>query len=379
LAWTNKKERQLAVFKSAQVPGTELKERLRRFRAGLAERNGQAALITAGPNVRYLSGFTGDDSALLVTPHHRFLLTDFRYIEEAQRSAPGWRVVLKPQGLMDKAGLLAKKLRLKKLFIESAGMRLIDLRILRKAALGVRLTPQDGLVGELRLIKSAWEIKQIEAALRIQEAGLRQLCRFLKPGITEAQAAAKLRYLMALQGAEDEAFPGMFQIGSHSSLPHGRPGGRALPGAALVLVDWGAKVSGYHSDLTRTFFLGTITPRLREIHGIVLEAQRRAIERVAPGVAQSEIDRAAREHIAQAGFGKAFGHSTGHGIGLEIHEGPYLSSRAKSLLRAGMVVTVEPGIYLPGVGGVRIEDDVLVTATGHRVLSRMEKGLRWNG
>ncbi len=144
-------------------------------------------------------------------------------------------------------------------------------------------------------------------------------------------------------------------------------------------MDWGAKRAGYHSDLTRTFFLGSIPPQLRKIHGIVAEAQRQAIQRIAPGVAMSDVDAAARKVITKAGYGRQFGHSTGHGLGLDIHESPSLSSRSKGVLRPGMVVTVEPGIYLPGRGGVRIEDDVLVTRTGHRVLSRLPMGLRWDG
>jgi Xaa-Pro aminopeptidase len=206
-----------------------------------------------------------------------------------------------------------------------------------------------------------------------------QLCRQLREGITEYEAAAYLRYLMVKAGAEDQAFDIMFQIGSHSSLPHGRPTDRKLRGNTNILLDWGAKRAGYHSDLTRTFFLGTIPPQLRKIHHVVLEAQQASIAKIAPGVPMSEVDAAGRNIIAKAGYGKAFGHSTGHGIGLDIHEQPSLSSRSKGVLQPGMVVTVEPGIYLPGVGGVRIEDDVLVTPEGHRVLSKLPKGLRWNG
>ena len=197
--------------------------------------------------------------------------------------------------------------------------------------------------------------------------------------MTEREAAARLRYLMVRDGAEDQAFDVMFQIGSHSSLPHGRPTDRKLTRDSIILLDWGAKCAGYHSDLTRTFFLGSIPPQLRKIHQIVLEAQLAAINRIAPGVPMSEVDAAGRDLITKAGYGKAFGHSTGHGLGLDIHEAPALSSRSKSVLSEGMVVTVEPGIYLPGLGGVRIEDDVLVTSRGHRVLSRLKVGLRWDG
>jgi Xaa-Pro aminopeptidase len=222
-------------------------------------------------------------------------------------------------------------------------------------------------------------VAQIEKALRIQEACFLEFCRGLRSGITEREAAAKLRFQMVKSGADDEAFLSMFQIGSHSSLPHGRPTDRVLNGDCVILLDWGAKLGGYHSDLTRTFFIGRISPQLRRIHEIVAAAQRTAIERIAPDVEMKDVDKAARDVIDKAGFGKAFGHSTGHGLGLDIHEFPSLSMHAKGKLKPGMVVTVEPGIYIPGLGGVRIEDDVLVTKNGNRVLSRLASGLRWNG
>lgn len=378
-------------------PQAELRERLRRFRALLHERKLTAALITNERNVRYLSGFTGNDSALLIAPGRKILITDFRYGEEAGRSARGWETLIEksrptkkgpkvivPHGLMEKAAHMAKKLRLRRVAVEPGDMRLADIRALRKACRslhlkGVRFKLEDCMVIELRRVKSDWEVRQIERALRIQEACFQQICSGLKEGITEREAAARLRYLMVTSGADDQAFESMFQIGSHSSLPHGRPTDRVLRGDAIILLDWGAKHAGYHSDLTRTFFLGTIPSRLRQIHQVVKEAQAAAIAKIAPEVAMKDVDAAAREVIKKAGYDKEFGHSTGHGLGLDIHEAPSLSSRSKGNLQAGMVVTVEPGIYLPGVGGVRIEDDVLVTPKGHRVLSRLKCGLRWNG
>jgi len=373
-------------------PPAELKHRVERFRNLLRQRKLAAALISNERNVRYLSGFTGNDSALLITPTKKVLLTDFRYIEEAGHTARGWDVVIEknkqtkkgpkiivPHGLMEKAGHVAKKLHLRRLSVEPGDLTMADIKALRKATRGIKVKPEDAMVNELRLIKSAWEIHQIDNALRIQEASFEQLCKVLENGISEREAAATLRFLMVKNGADDQAFDVMFQIGSNSSLPHGRPTDRRLNGNAVILLDWGAKRGGYHSDLTRTFFLGTIPAQLRKIHGVVMEAQQAAIARIGPGVAMKDVDAAARDVITKAGFGKAFGHSTGHGLGLDIHESPSLSSRSKGNLAVGMVVTVEPGIYLPGVGGVRIEDDVLVTPNGHRVLSRLKKGLRWNG
>lgn len=374
-------------------PAAELRKRLARFRELLRQRRLPAALVTNERNVRYLSAFAGGESALLVTQQAKFLLTDFRYKQEAGRDAPSWAPIIEklrrtldgreveiiPRGLMEKAGYLARKLRLRRLAVEADSLHVTEMRALRKAARGIRLSPEEMLLGELRLFKSDWEVRQIEGALRIQERCFLELCGALKAGLSEREAAAELRHLMVKAGADDQAFESLFQFGPHSSLPHGRPTARVLRGRAVILVDWGARKAGYHSDLTRTFFLGIIPPRLGNIHEVVAEAQGQAIRRIAPGVPFSEVDAAAREVICRAGYGKAFGHCTGHGLGLDVHEPPTLFARAKGEFRAGMVVTVEPGVYLPGVGGVRIEDDVLVTPHGYRVLSRLKKGVRWNG
>ena len=364
---------------SALPPKAELKARLNGFREIMHRRKISSALITNEENVRDLSGFTGGDSELLITKNKKFILTDFRFIEEAQNTAKGFKITLEPRGIMEKAAALAKKLRQRRLAVEPGNLRMVDVKALRKFARGIKIVPENAMVGELRLFKSPWEVAQIEKGVRIQELCFQQLCEGLRDGISEREAAAYLRFLMVKAGADDQAFQVMFQIGNHSSLPHGRPTMRTLKGDAIILCDWGAKVNGYHSDLTRTFFIGRIPPQLRHIHGLVLEAQRQAIERIAPGVEFVTVDKAARDVIAKAGFGKQFGHSTGHGVGLDIHEQPSLSMRAEGVLQPGMVVTVEPGIYLPGVGGVRIEDDVLVTENGYRVLSRLSRNLRWNG
>jgi Xaa-Pro aminopeptidase len=280
---------------------------------------------------------------------------------------------------MEKAGAQARKLRIRKLGVSGEHMTVHQMKRLRKAARGMVVKPMRGLVGELRLCKSVWEVRQIEKALRIQEECFRKVCRKIVRGIHEYELAAELRYQMVKAGAEDEAFPVLCQFGPSSSLPHGRPSSRRLRSSSIVLMDWGARFNGYHSDLTRTFFIGSIPKPLREIHEVVAEAQARAKARVAPGVPFAEVDEAARSVIRKAGYAKQFGHSTGHGLGLRIHEPPAVSRRGKGVLRPGMVVTIEPGVYVPGRGGVRIEDDVLVTERGLRVLSRLPRGLRWHG
>lgn len=360
-------------------PPSELKRRMTRFNYVMRERKIEAALIVDEKNVRYLSGFSGHDSALLVTLDGKWLLTDFRFIQEAQQSAKGWTVVSEPKGLMEKAGMIARKNRVGILAIEPGAMRLTDLPPLRRAAGKVRLRQEHCLVAELRLEKSAWEIACVERTLRIQETCFVDVCSGLKTGMTERDAAEAMRHAMIQAGADDHAFETMVQFGVNTSMPHGKPTRKKLSDGSVVLVDWGAKSCGYHTDLTRTFFWGKIQTHLRQIHAVVLEAHGAMIDRIKPGVALADLDKAAHAPIDKAGFKTGFCHSAGHGIGLDIHEYPAISEHAQGLLREGMLLALEPGVYLPGVAGVRVEDVVVVTRTGCRVLSRLKHGLRWDG
>ncbi len=339
-----------------------------------------ALLVTDFVNVRYLSGFTGDDSYLLVTKRSEYLLTDFRYIEEAELTVPHAKIIdRKKKGLMNRAAALAARARVEKLGVE-ASTDIASFKALQKESDEVKvkfkLKSSAGLIEKLRLIKSPGEIRRIEAALKVQQDAFKKIVRGLRPGMSEVSVAARLRYEMTRAGqAQDQAFSAIVAFGPRASLPHAQPTDAKLRGSDLVLIDWGARTDFYHSDLTRTFFVGRIPPRLRIIWQIVLAAQEAAIGRVKPGVKLAAVDRAARNVIKKAGYGQAFGHSTGHGLGLEIHEAPRLAQRSEGVAEPGMVFTIEPGIYLPGVGGVRIEDDVLVTQTGCRVLSTLEKNI----
>jgi Xaa-Pro aminopeptidase len=201
------------------------------------------------------------------------------------------------------------------------------------------------------------------------------MCDSIRVGQTELEMAARLEYEMKRRGASAPSFPTICAEGPNAALPHACPGQRKVKRGSAILLDWGACVGGYCSDLTRMIFVDTIPRKIREIYGIVLEAQLRAISAIRPGERMCDVDAVARDHITEAGFGKEFNHGLGHGLGMEVHEAPSLSWRSKEKLEAGMIVTVEPGIYLPGVGGVRIEDEILVTPTGRRVLSRLSKTL----
>jgi Xaa-Pro aminopeptidase len=240
----------------------------------------------------------------------------------------------------------------------------------------LELLPQADLVETLRLIKDDGELAEIREAIQQAERGFQLLKASLSPDMTEQQAANELERAMRHFGAKQAAFDTIVAVGPRAALPHAQPTSTRIGDAAFLLIDWGARNSaGYHSDLTRMVVTGTISPKLEKLYRVVLQAQRRGIEAVRPGVPGGEVDSAARDAIRQAGWGKNFGHGLGHGIGLEIHEGPRVSQNSRVELKPGMVVTVEPGIYLPGWGGIRIEDDVLVTRTGHEVLTSLPRDL----
>jgi Xaa-Pro aminopeptidase len=272
-------------------------------------------------------------------------------------------------------GRVLKAAGLGRLGIEAEAMT-IALRDEIAAALPkLELVATTGLIAELRQIKDRAEIVAIRQAIDYAEQALAIVRDDLRPEKTEKQVAAELETAMRKLGAKGCSFPSIVAVGSRAALPHAQPTDREIGSADLVLIDWGADGGLYKSDLTRVLVTGRISPKLQRVYGVVLRAQLRAIAAIRPGVEARAVDHRARQTIREAGFGRYFGHGLGHGVGLQVHEAPRLAANSKVVLKPGMVVTVEPGIYLPGWGGVRIEDDVLVTSTGHEVLTRVGKRL----
>lgn len=342
------------------------------------KRWGTGALLVTNPvDVRYLTGFVGDDSWALVragksTVH---VLSDFRFQEQIREEAPQVKAVMRKTTLAAALAELRWELRLSRIALQRGHVTLSQQEALAKHVGRRRLVAvEDGLL-EQRAVKQPAEVDCLREALRIGQQAFGRLLDYLKPGKTENEAAAYLEYQMRMLGAEGPSFPTIVATDSRAALPHAIPGPRKLKRGGLLLVDWGARYGGYCGDLTRVVALGTMKPKIREIYRIVLDAQLAAIDAIAPGRSLSEVDAVARRLIEKAGYGECFGHGLGHGIGLNVHEQPVLSKRSRGELKPGHVVTVEPGIYLPGVGGVRIEDDVLVTARGREVLSELPKAL----
>jgi Xaa-Pro aminopeptidase len=360
---------------------TIFESRRDQLRQLLKDKSVDALLVTQERNVSYLTGFTGDSSFLVVRRSGgpgELLLTDARYTQQLAEECPGLELAVRATGVKqsDYTGEVLARLGPRNLGIESSDMSVAMFQALGEKLKATRLAPTENLVESLREIKDEGEIDEIREAIRIAERAFAVIRNTLRPERTEKEVADELEYQIRLFGGTCGAFPSIVGVGPRAALPHGRPTKDSKIGDYdFVLIDWGARGRLYHSDLTRVLTTGKLSPKLQTVYGVVLAAQRSAIAAIRPGAIMKEVDAAARQTIAQAGFGSLFGHSLGHGIGLAVHEQPRLAPDQDRPLAAGMVVTVEPGVYEPGWGGVRIEDDVLVTPDGCEVLTSVPKEL----
>lgn len=346
--------------------------RLRKVREQLAERKLDRLLVTDLTNVRYLSGFTGTNGLLVVGVDAAVLLTDFRYVAQAGEQVAAYEVRdagREPRKTL--AGLLTGRVG-----FDDAQMTVkAHRRVVEDLAEGVEMVPASGLVEQLRRVKDNAELAHIATAAQIADRIYGRLAVDGLIGHTEEQVAWRIEVLAREFGAERLSFPPIVAAGAHGALPHAEPRNVKIRRGQLVVVDLGCVSGGYCSDATRTFATGAPSDHQREIYAIVLAAQRAALAAVRAGTAAAAVDAVAREQIAAAGYGERFGHSLGHGVGLEVHEGPTLAAKSEDVLETGNVVTVEPGIYLDGDLGVRIEDLVVVAEDGPQVLSGFTKEL----
>jgi Xaa-Pro aminopeptidase len=349
--------------------------------AAMVERKLDALLVTGLFNVRWLCGFTGSNALAVLGPGGtRRFLTDFRYLSQSQTQIDdAWVRDIRTDLLLAAAEGLEGDGALAVGF-DDARMSVKDHARLREhLADAIELVPAGGLVEELRAVKDADEIAKLRAAAALADAAFEDVMDAGLVGRTERDVALELEIAMRRRGAEGVSFPPIIAAGTHSALPHAEPRDVAIPPDTLVVIDWGAMLDGYASDCTRTVATGPLDDRDRAIYDKVLEAQEAALDTVRPGPTGKEVDAVARAIIDAAGHAEHFGHGLGHGVGLEVHEGPRLSKQGETKLVAGHVVTVEPGIYVPGAVGVRIEDLVVVTDDGHDVLSGLPKTLRTVG
>jgi len=349
--------------------------RINELRKAIEAEKLDALLVSSVPNVSYLSGFTGDDSLALISPGRQHIVTDFRYAEQVEQQCPGWQLVVRKDDLWSAVSSEIEGNGVGRLGFESVHLSHRNHGRLAAAVEGVELVPLTGTVEKLREIKDAEEVEKIQAAVRCQEAAFNEVKAWLEPGVTEKEVAREIDDRMRRHGAERFAFETVVAAGERASLPHAQATERVVAKEDTLLIDWGARRFFYNSDLTRVLCLGSVNSKFERIYETVRHAQERALAVIRPGVRFSEVDEAARGYIRERGYGERFGHALGHGVGLEVHESPLVREKNEERLVPGMVFTVEPGIYIPGWGGVRIEDMVLVTARGVQVLSTCDKDL----
>jgi Xaa-Pro aminopeptidase len=347
-------------------------DRVGRLRSEFPETG--ALLILSGENTRYLTGFTGGEGILMVGPDWLMLLVDGRYTTQARAEAQGAEI-FEFRNRVEGITAAARRHGVVSVGFESPFLSVEEYLRLKEALPEAALRPLPKDFEFLRAVKDGGEIDRIREAAQISQGALASVREMIRPGIREDEIALELEYRMRLGGAEQVSFETIVAAGANSALPHATPGRRAIADGDCVMIDYGAVCDGYHSDETCTFVSGRASERQREVYRHVLEAHDRAIRAIRAGVSCGEIDRIARSHLAEAGLEGAFAHGTGHGVGLDVHEAPRLAAGREELLRTGMVVTVEPGVYLPGFWGIRIEDTVLVTEEGCEILTRTSKEL----
>jgi Xaa-Pro aminopeptidase len=342
---------------------------------GAFEDKCDAMLVTSPHNIRYLTGFTGSNGVAVVAPGETHFFTDPRYTFQAAQEVTG-RVKAVKSPLLQNAMFLVERRKWRRLAIEADHLRVSQMEMLgQKASKRQEFVSRGGVIEKLRMVKSEEELGFIRRSVLTNSQALEDSLGRRQAGMTEADLAAEIEYQMRRLGAEKPSFDTIVASGERSALPHARPS-RARIGGGVLLIDMGAFQDAYASDMTRTFFLGGVTREMKRIYNAVLESQLAAIDAVRPGVSAAKIDKVAREVLKGHGLEKAFMHSTGHGLGLEIHEPPRLGRKETLKLEAGMAITIEPGAYVEGVGGVRIEDVVVVTASGCEVLTPTSKEMR---
>lgn len=335
-----------------------------------------AILVSGLANVRYLTGFSGDSSWLLLSAAHTVMLSDTRYETQLADECPDLDIEIRDASstVVELAAKTIRKFKLSRVGIEADYITLSTHSTLKDTAETAELIPLSGIVERLREVKDKWELEQIRDAIRFAQRGFDVVRASLRPNQTETEIRYLLEASMRDFGANAPGFEPIVGVGPTAALPHAHAGSRLVSDSPVLLIDWGAQTkSHYRSDLTRTLFTGKPTKQMEQVYKVVLGAQQAAIKAIRPGAKCADVDKIARDMISDAGFGKYFGHGLGHGFGIEIHESLRMSPVSKQEFEPGMVVTCEPGIYLPGKFGVRIEDDILVTADGNEVLTTLPR------
>lgn len=347
--------------------------RIDRLRRLMEAAGVSSLLVTRREDVRYLTGFTGSAGSLLVSSGKPFLITDFRYQLQAAREAKNALIVIQKKDFFTAFREVADGKGIRAIWFDESSLTVDLLKQLKET--GLKAKGSRNLVQNLRMRKDRSELVRLRKAIARAEQAFCDLKPFIKPGVSERFLSLKLEFFMRAHGAKKTAFDSIIASGGNGAMPHATVTNRRIRSGDLVTFDFGAEADGYYCDMTRTYCIGRPAPRQRMIHETVLSAQAEAIKLVRPGVLCKTVDSGARDFIKRSGYGSRFGHGTGHGIGLMVHEGPSVSPLSKDVVEKDMVFTVEPGIYIPGWGGVRIEDMVLATDTGVKMLTSLPREL----
>jgi Xaa-Pro aminopeptidase len=347
--------------------------RLDRAKESFKRKGIDGFLVTDIYNIRYLTGFSGSSALLLITKKENIFVTDFRYKEQAEREIEGWDILIEKRRMIKAIKDLSRRIGIKELGFESS----VSYDFFRKLSRDLNLKAFKGLVERLREIKDSHEMRSIREAIRRAETAFLEVRPYIEQGVRERSIALRLEEKLKKKGCRHLPFEIIVASGPNSAMPHAKPTERKFMNGDLIIVDWGGEADGYFSDMTRTLLIdkGNDINKKKDIYQIVLEANKRAISLVSPGIKSQEVDSSARDFIKKAGYGEFFGHGTGHGVGLQVHELPRITQHSREIMKENMVFTIEPGIYLSGVGGVRIEDMVMVTPDGFNALTTLPKKL----
>ncbi|MGX6961846.1 M24 family metallopeptidase [Vagococcus xieshaowenii] len=348
--------------------------RINKLRNKMKEANLDAFLVTSSYNLRYVSGFTGTSGLAVITLDNAYFVTDFRYTEQASTQCEGYTIVQHSGPIYDEVENIVKKENLSNMAFEEVHMSYFTHDVVSEL-LSCDMVPVQGMIEELREVKESSEIEIVKAACGIADKAYAHILDYIKPGMSEIQVANEVDFFMRSLGATSVSFETIVASGVRSAMPHGVASNKIIEQGDLITLDFGCYYEGYVSDMTRTFAIGDPGQQLKDIHQMVLDAQLMVTAAAKPGMTGVQLDAVARDYFATKGVAEAFGHSTGHGIGLEIHEGPNVSRLAEKAFVPGNIISNEPGLYFPGIGGVRIEDDLLVTETGVEILTHSPREL----
>lgn len=350
--------------------------RLNQIKNRLKELNLDSFLVKNLPNIRYITGFSGSAASVLITPDKNYFVTDFRYKTQSKNEVyPEFEIIIYTQNSMTFLSELVEQAKIKSVGFESNFVTYGDFENLKNDFSDLIFVPVDSLIEKIVICKNEDEIEATKKAVEITDKTFDELLKIIKPGMTERQVSAHISYLHKMFGADGDSFDAIVASGERSAFPHARATDKVINNGELLKLDFGCIVDGMKSDMTRTIAIGNISEECRKIYGIVKEAQQRALENVRAGIKGKDLDSFARNFIKEKGYGNNFGHGLGHGIGYDIHEKPAVNERSDYILEVNNIITIEPGIYVEGLGGVRIEDDVVVKEDGCEILNRSSKDL----